>query len=58
MVQGLSEGEHHSHRSDQEWRAIVRGWASRLREAFLTSPSAGGIAVVTNTIIEMERETK
>ncbi len=27
-----SETEHHSHRTDEEWRAIVRGWKESVEE--------------------------
>jgi hypothetical protein len=28
-----SEPESHSHRTDQEWRAIIRGWLNDLNKA-------------------------
>ena len=50
-----SEGEHHSHRTDQEWRALVRGWVTRLKvENMYHSMGDLGKTLVE----EMERESR
>lgn len=47
-----SEPEHHSHRTDQEWRAIIRGWKEKLEKSDIVY---GNGVNVLGIIQEMER---
>jgi len=55
--------EHHSHRTDEEWRAIIRNWKDRLRAYCLVDgpsivrknvpiPATGVLRIIE----EMEKE--
>jgi hypothetical protein len=61
-VQRTNEGEHHSHRSDQEWRGLVRGWIAKMKAKKLESwqdKDWNDVYVGVSPVIEdMERESK
>ncbi len=46
--------EHHSHRTDEEWRAIIRNWKDRLRAYSLVDGQTGALRIIE----EMEKELK
>jgi len=55
----MTESEHHSHRSDQEWRALVRGWIGDLKEAIPKNDVSALSWLAVNMVIgKMERESK
>jgi len=59
MVTMPSETEHHSHRTDEEWRAMLRGWLSHLDEAGLSEfPITSLMAAWDRIAAEMEKESK
>jgi hypothetical protein len=54
----MSESEHHSHRTDQEWRALVRGWHDALETDQVGITSQEYYLRHARVLRDMEREAK
>jgi hypothetical protein len=54
----LSESEHHSHRTDEEWRAKIRNWRERLWNLRAYARQTGLPGELLPIIDEMDKEIK
>jgi hypothetical protein len=52
------EPEHHSHRTDEEWRAKVRGWKEKLWNLRVYANQTGLPGDLTPIINEMEKDSQ
>lgn len=54
----MSETEHHLHRTDMEWRAIIRNWKRELEQIELNSNEAYICRGYREILEQMEKETR